>query len=61
MHVPNKRGGSNISTTTTAASPIENDNLGECSAPAVSKFAEMDMKGALAGIPAKITSMCVVL
>ena len=58
-YVPKRRGGSN-SATTSAANPIEIDNLGASSAPIVSKFAEMDMKCASAGIPAKIISMCVV-
>ena len=60
MYVPNKIGGSNINIITIEVTPIENDNLGAGSAPAVSSFAEMDMKCALAGISAKTISMCVV-
>ena len=58
-YVPKRRDGSNIATTF-SANPIENDNLGASSVPVVNKFAEMDLKCASAGIPAKIISMCVV-
>ena len=49
-----RRGRSNSATTSAAAA------FGESSVPIVSKFAEMGMKCASAGIPAKIISMCVV-
>ena len=59
-YVPKRRGRSNISATTSAANPIENDNLGASSVPVVCNFAEIDMKCASIGIPAKIISMHVV-
>ena len=58
-YVPKRRDRSN-SATTSSANPIENDNLRASSVPVVSNFAEMEMKCASAGIPAKIISMCVV-
>ena len=57
--MPKRRGRSNIATTS-SANPTENDNLGASSVPVVNNFAEMDLKCASAGIPAKIISMCVV-
>ena len=57
--VPKRRGGSNIATTS-SGNPIENDNLGASSVPVANNFAEMDLKCASAGIPAKIISMRVV-
>ena len=59
-YVPKRRGGSNISATTSSANPLENDNLGASSVPVVSNVAEMDTKCASTGIPGKIISMCVV-
>ena len=58
-YVPKRRVRSNIATTS-SANPIENDNLGASSVPVVNNFAEMDLKCASGGIPAKIISMCVV-
>ena len=54
-----KRRSRSNSATTSAANPIENDNLGASSIPVVSNFAEMDKTCVSAGIPAKIINMCV--